>query len=225
MGTRHAHRCHFLRSCYVKIVNYNLSWKKVCIQPLNKWGGTRWTRHWCHIIRYIQTSIASDGGLNSCSVLVSQVCLCTTCRLYFGPCPQPRDQLNAKKHRHGFSVALCHVAMPSCTIMCFTLGLARSHSAQRYRFPTTGTSTPSLLQTWKKRSTSLSYFKFADICMQNDVEIRCSAAWQLRSMIQRRSDVYRKVAGNQPGADKIWSRSHRVTVLHDYCIQMSFNGV
>ncbi len=82
----------------------------------------------------------------------------------------------------------------------------------------------SLLQTWKNRSTSLSYFKFADICMQNDVEIRCPAAWQLRSMLQRRSVVDRKVAGNQPGADKVWSRSHRVTVLHDFVYKCPSTG-
>ena len=50
----------------------------------------------------------------------------------------------------------------------------------------------SLLQTWKKRSTSLSFFKFADIGSQKDIglevtQVRCPVAWQLRSMLQRRS--------------------------------------
>ena len=68
----------------------------------------------------------------------------------------------------------------------------------------------------KKRSTSLSYFKFVDIRMQKDVQVRCPAAWQLRSMamlqsLQSWSVVDRKVARNQP-----LKSLHRVTVLHDF---------
>ena len=42
----------------------------------------------------------------------------------------------------------------------------------------------------KKKNTSLSYFKFAYISTSKHIEVRCPAAWQLRSMLQGRSVVY-----------------------------------
>ena len=82
----------------------------------------------------------------------------------------------------------------------------------------------SLQQTWKYWSTSLFYFKFVDIRMEKDVEVRCTVAWQLRSMLQRRSVVDRKVTGNQRSAGKFWSCSHRVTVLHDFVYKCPSTG-
>ncbi len=50
----------------------------------------------------------------------------------------------------------------------------------------------------KKLSTSPSYFKFTDIYMENDVEIRCSAAWQLLCIQMPFNGVQREREKNTP---------------------------